>query len=289
MVLKERFRVESDGSPASLVLGVIKGVSLKWFAPFFVSFLIGCAGFPQAVLADRPKGWSRTNADEIRLDGEITSMSLSEFWAVSEGGFKRVVLNSPGGMEYAAMRIAQDRRYGAADIVVEEQCASACANFLALLGRSLTVKCDSILTLHGTIIANKSVSSIFRSVDNFNFLRKFDKRYDIQSVKNWYANTDLETRALFHERKIDIDILFFSNPEFRKSFLEFSFDADTGQIDLSVSQNGIWMPSLMQLKAYGLRNLNYCAPANDEEFRGRVERIAKHPERLQDYVFHVGP
>jgi hypothetical protein len=249
------------------------------------SLLVGLVCLPKTILADELKGWSRTNAEEIRLDGEITSKTVSEFQTVAEGGFKRVVLNSPGGREYAAMRIAQDPRYGDADIIISKQCSSACAYFLALLGRSLTVSCESIIGFHGTNLPRHNFTSGY----GLNILRKSDKDFNDSTIRQWYSNSNNEFRALFKERGVDIRILYYKNSKYLKNHYKFSFNTETGDVNWSISQNGIWMPSLTQLKAYGLKNLDYCAPANDEEFRARVERFSKHPEELRNYIFHVGP
>ena len=260
-------------------------VNLPVFAAFSFTLIFASFGLPKTLFAEELKGWSRTNAEEIQLDGEITSNTVTEFQAVAEGGFKRVVLNSPGGMEYAAMRIAQDPRYGDADIIISKRCFSACAHFLALLGRSLTVSCESIIGFHGTSLPKHK----FNFGYGFKFLRKLDRDFNDPSIIKWYSSSDKESRFLFKDRGVDRKIIHYKNYKYVKNHYKFSFDSELGDVDWSLSQNGVWMPSREQLKSYGLKNLNYCAPANDDEFRDRVGRLFKDPAILRDYIWHVGP
>lgn len=139
------------------------------------------------------EGWSRSSDNEIRLDGVIGPDSLAKFQSAAEGGFTRVVLNSPGGMEFVAMRIAQDPRYKDADIVVSEKCISSCANYLAVLGRSLSVDCNSVIGFHGTTLPRYR----FLPGYGWSFLAKVNNKYRGRLVENWYENSENEALSLF--------------------------------------------------------------------------------------------
>lgn len=229
--------------------------------------------------------WTRTSSDEIRLDGDIDPDSFAKFLVAAEGGFTRVVLNSPGGMEFAAMRIAQDPRYKSAEVIVAEKCLSACANYLAVLGRSLSVDCDSVIGYHGTILRRHRVLRGY----GLSFLGNLNRNYKSQAVANWYKTSEQEARDLFKYRKIDIKLLFYKNSKFLKNFYEIEFDTDTGEVSQTISQNGIWMPSEAQLRAFGLKNLTYCTPTDDADLTARVARLVKDPAKMQNSVWHVGP
>ncbi len=252
---------------------------------FGLVWVLICSAPCLAVAEGVEFGWSRTSADQIRLDGYIEPDSLLNFQVVAEGGFKSIVLNSPGGMEFAAMRIAQDPRYKDADIIVSEKCLSACANYLAVLGRSLSVDCDSIIGFHGTILRRHPVLRGY----GLSFLGNLNRKYKSQSLDQWYKTSEQETRNLFKARGIDINLLFYRNSKFLKNFYQLEFDPDTGEATQTISQNGVWVPSEAQLRAFGLKNLTYCAPVDDEALRARIGRSAKNPATLRDYVWHVGP
>ncbi len=258
---------------------------LNCIITFLISLIACFGGLAAPCQADAPQGWSRTSREEIRLTGEIRPDSFEQFTKVAEGGFRRVVLNSPGGKEFAAMRIAQDPRYRDADIIVSEKCISACANYLAVLGRSLAVDCNSVIGFHGTTLRRYPIFfSPFTSM-----MSKMNSKYKNKEVKNWYKNSEQEGRNLFKSREIDINLLFYRNSKFLKNFYELEFDPDTGGPTQTISQNGIWMPSEAQLRAFGLKNLTYCAPFDDQALRARIGRSAKNPATLRDYVWHVGP
>lgn len=258
---------------------------VKCAITFLISLIACFGGLAANCQADAPQVWFRTSSDEIRLTGEIRPDSFEQFTKVAEGGFRRVVLNSPGGMEFAAMRIAQDPRYKDADIVVSEKCISACANYLAVLGRSLAVDCDSVIGFHGTTL--QMYPFFLNPV--ISMLSKMNAKYKNKNVSNWYKNSEQEARNLFKDRKIDIKLLFYKNSKFRKNFYELEFDQDTGGPTQTISQNGIWMPSEEQLRAFGLKNLTYCTPTDDADLTARVARLVKDPAKMQNSVWHVGP
>ena len=74
-----------------------------------------------------------------------------------------------------------------------------------------------------------------------------------------------------------------------KLFYNVEFDVDTGEVTQRFSQNGIWMPSDAQLRAFGLKNLTYCTPTDDADLTARVARLIKDPAKMQNSVWHVGP
>ena len=261
-------------------VGVLKSAS-----NFLMAWIICLGSLGATCLADVPQGWSRVSQKEIRLDGSIGSDSLAKFQLVAEGGFARVVLNSNGGMEYAAMRIAQDPRYKEADIVVAEKCFSACANYLAVLGRSLLVDCNSVIGFHGTTLPRyRILPSSAISV-----LQRIVSKYNSQNVRDWYKNSEHEARELFNSRGVDINLLFYRNHKFLKLFFDIEFDVDTGEYTERLIQYGLWMPSEAQLRAYGLKNLTYCTPTDDADLTARVARLVKDLAKMQNSVWHVGP
>ena len=226
-----------------------------------VLLLMCVAGFAHA-------GWGRISKDEIRLDGEIGRDSYREYMRVAEGGFSTVSLNSGGGLPLVALNIAEDLVLRQVEIVVDGVCMSACANYLAISGRELAVRCDSVLAWHGTLgsIADEKIKMKTSGVP--------DELIDVYAA--WLGDFQVREDRFFKIAGVNREILNDSvvataevSAGLRPSF---SFDDVSGEYSFTTVAP-IWIPDVSTLRSYGINVSSECGCWTDEEIK---ESMAKH-------------
>jgi hypothetical protein len=94
-------------------------------------------------------GRFRVDDGVVCLKAVISSQMADEIEA-HEGPITAIVLNSPGGDMAASLRIGRRLFRDKAEIIVDGECSSSCANYLAPLGhRRLHVTEGSYIAMHG--------------------------------------------------------------------------------------------------------------------------------------------
>lgn len=213
-------------------------------------------------------GWGRISRDEIRLDGEIGRDSYQDYMRVAEGGFSRVSLNSGGGLPLVALSIAEDLVHRQIEIVVDGVCMSACANYLAVSGRELAVRCDSVLAWHGTLgsIADEKRKMKASGVP--------DELIDVFAA--WLGDFHVREDRFFKMAGVDKEILndsVVATAEVSSGLRpSFSFDDVSGEYSFTTVAP-IWIPNVSTLRSYGVNIYYECGCRTDEEIK---ESMAKH-------------
>ena len=54
-------------------------------------------------LASQAASWQRVSSDTLKLSGAIDEGSLAEYTAVAQGGYRHLLLDSPGGLPSVAL------------------------------------------------------------------------------------------------------------------------------------------------------------------------------------------
>lgn len=210
-------------------------------------------------LASQAASWQRVSSDTLKLSGAIDEGSLAEYTAVAQGGYRHLLLDSPGGLPSVALAIAEDVTARQADVTVTGDCLSACANYLAIAGRSLHVGCDALLGWHGSTLqplAEDDIAELRRQGASDAFIQRY---------AGWHRAFSEREQHLYQHAGIDRAILQDSvavmaqqgvAPE---TAVSFDFDELTGALRTASSTTAeLWLPPADVLAHYGF-------PAKDFE------------------------
>jgi hypothetical protein len=225
-------------------------------------------------------GWGRISNDVIELKGDIEDHSYNQYLAVSKGGYKKILLHSEGGQPAIALMIAEDIYKQKPDIEVQGYCLSACANYLALAGKSLHLPCGSILGWHGSpfAVTDDQVRSDHK-------IQGFPPEFTENYIEKWHAATRSRERAFFEKIGVDhrliTDSVLIPRSEFpmRPQITSYTFNPVTGDVSMSISREEapLWIPTKQKLKSYGVPTANFC---------GRYDRDAiKNAIVKNSYIF----
>lgn len=91
----------------------------------------------------------------VRLSGEINANSIKPVIEAISRGAKTLIVNSGGGHEVSAIKLANVMFENSVSIVVEQRCMSACAFYLFPSAISRIIESDALVSFH-----NNSYSAI---------------------------------------------------------------------------------------------------------------------------------
>ena len=214
--------------------------------------------------------WERVSTSTISLSGEVVRGSLESYSKVAQSGYSKLILKSGGGYPRIALKIAEDIARRNVDVHIEGYCFSACANYLALAGRSLTVPCGSLLGWHGSPTGqSESEVRMQAKADGhpkeladltWAWLEKFSRE-----EKTFYARVGVDYRLL--RDSVDIPAANALRPE-----VNFTFDEETGSASVHRSAT-MWIPTVAVLKRYRVPTEGFCPQYSEPDIRSVVKKL----------------
>lgn len=227
-----------------------------------ILLLLGVSGLANAK-------WQRISENTIRFSGDIDNNSLSQYQTISKDGYSKLELQSFGGSNLIALKIAEDIIQRNVEIVVDGYCMSACANYLALAGKKLTVPCDSLLGWHGTVTeqSEKEIIEDFKSREYpKELVDKYLKWIKIFKDKeqNFYKKIGIDRALLTDSVKIPLN-------EGKKPEISFKFNEDTGEYSVSKSAV-LWVPTPDVLEKYGVPTNGFCRRYSRDDIKILIEK-----------------
>jgi len=99
------------------------------------------------------------------LQGNITIEGANDAIEIlAKHNIERILIISPGGDAFAALRIAMQMLKSHVDVYVSEICASSCANYIFLAANQKFILKDSVVAWHGAPFVQPSDSADFRNL-----------------------------------------------------------------------------------------------------------------------------
>jgi hypothetical protein len=228
-------------------------------------WLVFVVAFVDVARAD----WERVNSETIRLNGLVTEGSLGNFQDVAKAGFSVVRLRSGGGTPRVALQIASDIAQRHAVVIIEDYCFSACANYLALAGKSLVLPCDALLGWHGspTLVTDEEWK---QQSETEGHPPKLTEMYG-----NWLKELRQFERLFFKSIGVKHELLTDSveipKLEGLKPDVSFKFDEETGSYTVTRS-SVMWIPTARTLKSYGVETKDFCENYGVSEIRDAIAK-----------------
>lgn len=180
--------------------------------------------------------WTRVSPNTIALHGEITKEDVENFRKIYRPTDTTVILNSTGGLIEPALTIAQTLiKNKKLETVVHGICASSCANYLFLSGK--TRKID-----HGVVGYHGSLEAYLESERFRNDLSQAAKTIDPKTLAKQIRKTHQlakEEAAFFDEAGV---------PKDQELFTRTQIENDSGLYD-------IYVPGPNAFLKYGIRNV----------------------------------
>jgi len=214
-------------------------------------------------------GWERVNSETIRLNWLITEGSLGNFQDVAKAGFSVVRLRSGGGTPRVALQIASDIAQRHAVVIIQDYCFSACANYLALAGKSLVLPCDALLGWHGspTLVTDEEWKQQSETEGHPPKLTEMYGNWlkELRQFEKFYFKTIGVNYALLTD-SVEIPKLERLKPD-----VSFKFDEETG--NYSVTRSSVmWIPTARTLKSYGIETKDFCENYGVSEIRDTIAK-----------------
>jgi hypothetical protein len=231
----------------------------------FVLMMMLCLGFVPGAQA----GWERVSADTIRFSGDINPGSYKEFLEVSKGGYKNLVLRSFGGTPLTALKIAEDISKNNVKVEIDGYCFSACANYLALAGKSLVLPCDALLGWHGSPTLETD-EEIARKNQMLDYPVELTRAY-----QKWVGEFRARENAFYRSVKIDPALLRDSvevpASENIKPTVRFTLDDESGELSVTRSAT-LWIPVPDTLETYGVSTRGFCRRYTHEDIKAILKQ-----------------
>lgn len=204
--------------------------------------------------------WSRVSDDQIRLDGQIDRDSYDDYIKIAKGGYKEVLLNSGGGYPSITLAIAEDIVRRGPIIVVDGVCISSCANYLALAGSKLVIKCGSVVGWHGGLGSVVDESAAMRASGIPNSV--------VDGYAKWLSEFKRKEAEFFRAVEVDASILSDSIGVIERSGTKpepsFTIDEVTGEYSYTTSTS-LWIPEIADIESYGIRVESCCGQQSDSD------------------------
>jgi hypothetical protein len=215
--------------------------------------LTACDGLSSA---EAEIGCSVEEGREIVFTGPITQDTAEEFVAcIRAGDWNILTVNSPGGLETAAYRMARAIRDTEFTLVVDGICASACAIYLLPAAETIFLTPGSFIAYH------PSVFTTYRMAEASGF--DFPKQRDITvlRVEEHYTSLGLDL-ALFDHIGANhaIECIDIANPYTPSGF---ALQADVQ----------MWVPTKTFMEAYLGRTLHGYPENRDEVYEAVANLI----------------
>ena len=147
---------------------------------------------------------------------------------------------------------------------IQDYCFSACANYLALAGKTLTLPCSALLGWHGSPTLQTDEDLIQQSVLAGHPAKLTEK------LRNWHRDFRNLEQDFFRSRGINYALLADSvaipKSEDLGPVVTFQFDDDTGNYSVSSSAS-MWIPTASVLMSYGVETKDFCKDYGVSEIR----------------------
>lgn len=116
-------------------------------------FLAGCATWSAVPGVDgyRLNLCEKTDAQTLRLSGPIDERMEVCVSRYSDDVIKRVIISSQGGSVRSALRIGETIATWHAELVIEGECVSSCANYFVPVASRVVLHPGGAIVLHGSI------------------------------------------------------------------------------------------------------------------------------------------
>ena len=205
-------------------------------------------------------GWSRVSDDQIRLDGHIDRDSYDEYMKIAKDGYKELLLNSGGGYPSITLAIAEDVIKRNPMIVVDGVCISSCANYLAIAGAKLVIKCGSAVGWHGGLGSVVDESAAMRASGIPGNV--------VDGYAKWLSEFKRKEAEFFRTAKVDVSILSDSIGVIERSGItpepSFTIDQVTGEYSYTTTTS-LWVPAIEDIESYGIRVESCCGQQSDSD------------------------
>lgn len=174
--------------------------------------------------------WKRVSSETITFTGEITKDDVTSFQRIYRSTDTTLILNSSGGLNGPALRIAETLiKNKKLETVVRGLCASSCADYLFLAGS--TRKID-----HGVVGYHGSLRAYLESEKFRDDVSKIDPKIVAHRLPQ-LRQTAKEEDAFFAAAGVPLDI-----------FNRTQIENDAGLYD-------IYVPGPNAFAKYGIRNV----------------------------------
>jgi hypothetical protein len=215
--------------------------------------------------------WERLSETTIRLSGLIEKGSLEKYRQVSKSGYTKLIVQSAGGFPLIALKIAQDIRQREVEVVVDSYCFSACANYLALAGKRLTVPCEALLGWHGSPTLESREELRKRAIAN-SYPEELIEKY-----WQWLSTFATDEQKFYDQIGVDNHLLrdSVSVPSSieTKPKTTFTFDEETGTPTVSVTSTApLWIPTPDVLAQYGVVTTGFCKNYSHSDIQSALKK-----------------
>lgn len=202
--------------------------------------------------------WGRVSDSTVRLSGDIQKGDFEKYLQIVKTGYSKLELQSFGGVPLTALKIAEDIAKRNVEVVIDGYCFSACANYLALAGKRLTVRCDSLLGWHGSPTNESDEEALRNSI-----AQGHPKELTTIYVK-WISEFRDREQRFFKAVGVDYSLLrdsviIPSTIKKAKPEVSFKFDQETAEISTTTTATAMsWIPTPDVLKRYGVKTSGFC-------------------------------
>lgn len=218
-------------------------------------------------------GWFRKDASTIVFEGEINTDTYNQFVAISKETFTKVELKSFGGNPNIALKIATSLSEKKVEIIVDDYCFSACANYLALSGKTLILSCNALIGWHGSP-SLESYIEVRKRFSNNNAPKELVNLYIkwLQDFKN--RETKFFNKQKINPKLISNSVVIPSKHEKKNdNSVNFSLDELTGEYSITRTETAtLWLPTKKILEDYGLDTSGFCKPYNENHINFLVKQ-----------------
>jgi hypothetical protein len=134
--------------------------------------------------------------DTVFLSGNLNSRMANEFERLDMNLYKRIVVDSQGGVVSESLRIAKKISSSKATLIIRGSCMSACASIILPAAHRRVMEPDSVVAFHGTQYGLNRLYEITRSRDRHRFTQSPQVGVLAKQEYAIYREADVDPRLL---------------------------------------------------------------------------------------------
>ena len=219
----------------------------------------------QEELRSFPRAEISIDGSTLVYDGIIDQPSYDHFRrivAASDAVIKTIQIRSNGGADSDSLRMGEWIYAQGLDVVVDDYCYSACANYIFTSGRNKVIGDGAVVGWHGSnltsefVAKNQGITMEEQLKRNFDAFIK-DAPFKVESSAHYQALFNQYKRSFL--RRVDEEREFLEEIGVNPELLTYGFlsEQDEAMHDADNRHFSLWTFSIEDMEKFGVNNVSY--------------------------------
>ena len=212
-----------------------------------------------------PRAEVSINGSTLVYSGIIDQPSYNHFRRIIAAGdpvIKTVQIRSYGGVADISLKMGEWIYSKGLDVVVDDYCFSACANYIFTAGRNKVIRDDSVVGWHGANLTSEYMANDQGITLDEQLKQQFDASQEDEPIN---VESSAHYQALFNQykrsylRQVDDEHKFFEETGVKPELVTYGFLSENHEA-MHTADNlhySLWTFSIEDMGKFGVSNVSY--------------------------------